>query len=178
MKCDGKTKQNPNLQHQRKRIRVMSDEGSDNEELAAGIDGKQAIKETLFDDDDDMAEDLSSTPARERDTEDKNEFGDLDEEEESGGCGVVGQCHVLYAYLCRGAYVYTGVCVCAQECVCLVVSKCTCVYSWLCVCFIFIHGWVVVLCQCHMRYAYSRRCVCAQGCWALKCVCAQVCVCA
>ncbi|XP_076452893.1 transcription elongation factor SPT6-like [Babylonia areolata] len=69
--------------HQRKRIRVMSDEGSDDEESAAEIDGKQAIKETLFDDDDDAGEDVSATPARERDAEERNEFGDLDEEEES-----------------------------------------------------------------------------------------------
>ena len=84
------------FQHQRKRIRVMSDEGSDNEESA---DGKQAIKETLFDDDDDMGEDVSTTPARDRDTEDRNEFGDLDEEEESGEC------------------VHAFVCVCMHACV-------------------------------------------------------------
>nr|KAG5690166.1 hypothetical protein BaRGS_013623 [Batillaria attramentaria] len=67
-----------NRKQQRKRIRVMSDEGSDNEE--ASQDGKQAIKETLFDDDDEMGEDITATPPR---GEERNEFGDLDEDEES-----------------------------------------------------------------------------------------------
>ena len=77
----------------------MSDEGSDNEE--SPTDGKQAIKETLFDDDDDVGEDVAATPARERESDDKNEFGDLDEEEESG--------------------------MCVFECVCLSVCVCVCV---------------------------------------------------
>lgn len=72
------------FQHQHKRIRVMSDEGSDNEEPPQGIDGKQAIRETLFDDDDEVGEDITTSPARDKDIESRNEFGDLDEEEESG----------------------------------------------------------------------------------------------
>ena len=99
----------------------MSDEGSDNEELPAGIDGKQAIKETLFDDDDDAGEDVSATPAHEREAEDRNEFGDLDEEEESGVCVCMCVC------VC-------GVCVCGicSVCVCGVVFVCVCVvvYVW------------------------------------------------
>ncbi|PVD31669.1 hypothetical protein C0Q70_07087 [Pomacea canaliculata] len=72
-----------NRKHQHKRIRVMSDEGSDNEEPPQGIDGKQAIRETLFDDDDEVGEDITTSPARDKDIESRNEFGDLDEEEES-----------------------------------------------------------------------------------------------
>ncbi|KAL8562544.1 hypothetical protein ACOMHN_045809 [Nucella lapillus] len=68
-----------NRKHQRKRIRVMSDEGSDNESSA---DGKQAIKETLFDDDDEGG-DVAATPARDRGADGQDDFGNLDEEEES-----------------------------------------------------------------------------------------------
>jgi hypothetical protein len=60
----------------------MLDEESD-EDTQGGVDGKEIIKETLFDDDD---EEVPSTPARQKETEEEGDgFVDLDEDEESGG---------------------------------------------------------------------------------------------
>lgn len=71
------------MQQKLKRIRVMSDEDSD-KEGDGEEDGKHMIEDELFegrgdDDGDDMEERRSVAP---RETEETNEFGNLDEEEE------------------------------------------------------------------------------------------------
>ncbi|ESO97932.1 hypothetical protein LOTGIDRAFT_103494 [Lottia gigantea] len=68
----------------RKRIRVMSeDEDSDKEEAEAGTGGKQAIEDQLFEGIEEEGEDDARSVATAREATEGNDFGDLDEEEES-----------------------------------------------------------------------------------------------
>ena len=66
---------------------MSDDEDSEDGGVAGGVDGKQAVKEALFDDDDDdddAVDSVSDSPVGVHPVRHKSEFGDLDEEEESG----------------------------------------------------------------------------------------------
>ncbi|KAK6192106.1 hypothetical protein SNE40_003644 [Patella caerulea] len=68
----------------RKRIRVMSeDEDSDKEGDETGTDGKQTIEDQLFEGLEEEGDDDARSVAPAREAPDTNDFGDLDEEEES-----------------------------------------------------------------------------------------------
>ncbi|XP_050409437.2 transcription elongation factor SPT6 [Patella vulgata] len=68
----------------RKRIRVMSeDEDSDKEGDETGTDGKQTIEDQLFEGLEEEGDDDVRSVAPAREAPDTNDFGDLDEEEES-----------------------------------------------------------------------------------------------